>query len=383
MTDQDHAHYADEAPARRALNSAVPSSFRGSLIAQARERIETVTVPHDFLGAAPGATVGQYLFAPSGFSGQRRLEHLEATDRPFATQGGNVPIGAGDYALSVDNSDDLQLSGIHARASIAQDFAKFILLPGAGIAAFGAVLLALSGKADSVVFALTAGGPLVMLVVLLVYYVSLIRRGAVTGAFLRNPALRTHDTSATVADIRRYYLHARAGIAALKRSRAWHSEVLAAPRVQINLDEEAAQLADFALRLEKFQVALGERPDNLGDGPLSLWESRRQIYLDGVASLGDRAEAIVSLTLAVDNVETRLHQLEQLQSSEAEDLAGQIVRSMPANEIAAAHTLHLTANAAGVAHALRDELTMLTATADELARAAAQIPQFRATEQQP
>lgn len=365
-----------DGPARRALSGAAPSSLHVSLAAQARDQIESIDIPHEYLGVAPGATVSQCQFAPPALLSQQRIEVLEGLDEPFATRDGKTPVRAGDYALSVRANETLQLHGMHARASLVADALKFIVGPAAGIGALGAVFLQISGADYGWGVSAVVTAPLALLVILAAYFAFLVGRGATPGTFPATRHVHADSSAGEVADIRQYYLHASEAIRALHRSRAWHSEVLAGPRVQINLDEEAAQLGDFALTLERLYATLGERPVQLGAGPLSLWESRQQIYRDGVASLASRAEALVALRLAVADVETRLHQLEQLHSPEAESLAARVVRSMPANEIAAAHTQNLVANAAGVAQALRDELTMLTATADEFARAAAQIPQF-------
>lgn len=374
MTEDD-SRDRGEGAAERALSNAVPGQLRESLVQRARHRMLSVDPPHPYLKAAPGATVASALFAATGDMSRQRLRALEASDEQFAVSGRNVPLRAGDYVLRVGAHDVPQLRGIHERASLTGNAVKFILLPGAGFSLLGMFFVSASSDGLGPAGATALGALPALLLVAAFYYLFLLGRGAVTGHFLQSHFI-DHKQAEKVADVRRYYLHATAAINSLSESRAWRSEILAAPRVQINLDEESAQLADFALTLEKLRVALGERPVGLGEGPTSVWESRAQTYRDGVASLKSRAESLIALNLAVADVETRMRQLAQLQSPEADDLVAKIVRSMPNNELAAAHVDSLTANVSGVAEALQNEVAMLTATADELARAAASLPQL-------
>lgn len=361
-----------EGAAERALTGAVPSPLRSSYMERAVAKIRAANPAHPYLDAEPASTVAS-MFMPDGEGSRRRLRALEASGEPFAVSDETGSIRAGDYVLRLDVRDVPRLTGIHQRVSLLYDVMKFILLPATAVVVFGFFALAVAGEVLPTPVAVGLGSLPALLLAVAAYRLQLLRRGAVAGRF-SSTITRVHKQPSEIRDIRRSYLIASEAIESVRAKPAWASEVLAGPRAQINLDEEGAQIADFALALEKLHVTLGERPVDLGPGPLALWDERRQVIRDGVQSLKDRTAALVALDLAVEDVDTRLRQLNQLQSSESEDLVGQILGAIANNEIAVAHAGGLAANAAGVAEALRNEVTMMTATADEFARAAASLP---------
>lgn len=388
MTRQEPDSGASTA-ADKALQHAAPAPLREALTARARKHLAMSTTSHDpqvVVEMAKGRTVGD-LYLPANNADKKRFDEAARKGLPVAFDLQERGYQASDpvpceYAPARKSAKPtLRPAVLYTSppiASISLGPLPALLLAG-GISGSGLTAIAMVAGATFAVFA-----TMITTVVLLIVAASTLKLAVHWRASARRGLHGTFDSSPQRApehltSDEQFLLDvAFKATGALQNSPAWRSETLAGPRAQINLREEAIQVGKFVSSLARLRQSNGERPSLLGDEAVAVWEGRQNIYDAGVASLRERVVSLVALHMAVSDIGERLDELNRLRSTEADDLAAQVVGGMPGNELAAEHLTSLTANASGVAEVLRAELTALTATVDDLARWATAMPELDA-----
>ena len=167
-------------------------------------------------------------------------------------------------------------------------------------------------------------------------------------------------------------------VRSIAASNAWQSDYLAGARPQLDLGEEAGQIAQLAWNLAKLRSTLTDEPIHLTGDALDLWQDRREATRRaleaGSTALQDRAEALVALSLRLSDIDAHLEEIDRLDDSTADDLISKITSSLPGHRFAAEHLDGLSAHAAGVADVLASEIAIVQGNIAVLATTALNIP---------
>ena len=167
-------------------------------------------------------------------------------------------------------------------------------------------------------------------------------------------------------------------VRSIAASNAWQSDYLAGARPQLDLGEEAGQIAQLAWNLAKLRSTLTDEPTHLTGDALDLWQDRREATRRaleaGSTALQDRAEALVALSLRLSDIDAHLEEIDRLDDSTADDLISKITSSLPGHRFAAEHLDGLSAHAAGVADVLASEIAIVQGNIAVLATTALNIP---------
>lgn len=165
----------------------------------------------------------------------------------------------------------------------------------------------------------------------------------------------------------RHLGHALFAIHRIAHSRAWNSPVLESTRVQLDLGSEVRQVVEFSQLLNELREKIGGRPDALGVTAQQLWEKRVEVYEYGVRSLVTRSEQLVVLARSVEEISTKVAQMERLVDGETEDLLAELLESVASSEFATDHIQDLQGHAGGAAELLGADLALVHTSASSLA----------------